>query len=91
VESRLLDIPEAAARLKTTPRHIRELIATRRLSFVKVGRLVRFDPDDIAAFIEAGRVDATEARRSLSSREKPPGVVRAFQRVNRLARERDSR
>ena len=46
---RLLSIGQLAERLGTTPRHVRRLVAERRVPFVKVGRLVRFDPDDIAA------------------------------------------
>ena len=45
---RLLSIGQLAERLGTTPRHVRRLVAERRVPFVKVGRLVRFDPDDIA-------------------------------------------
>lgn len=51
----LLDIPELAKRLGTSQRHIRRLIADRRIPYVKVGRLVRFDPDEIAAWLDEGR------------------------------------
>lgn len=40
----LVDIAEAAARLGVTERHVRRLVSERRIDFVKVGRLVRFDP-----------------------------------------------
>ncbi len=43
----LLDVRTVAARLGTTERHIRQLIADRRIPFFKVGRSVRFDPDII--------------------------------------------
>jgi excisionase family DNA binding protein len=53
---RLLSIGQLAERLGTTPRRVRRLVAERRVPFVKVGRLVRFDPDDIAAWLDARRV-----------------------------------
>jgi excisionase family DNA binding protein len=53
---RLLSIGQLAERLGTTPRHVRRLVAERRVPFVKVGRLVRFDPDDIAAWLDGRRV-----------------------------------
>jgi excisionase family DNA binding protein len=55
---RLLTLPEAAERLGTSVRFLRRLIAERRIAFVKVGRHVRIDPDDLEAFIAAGRVEA---------------------------------
>jgi excisionase family DNA binding protein len=48
----LLDKPAAAAKLGTTVRHLTDLVARREIPFVKVGRLVRFKPDDIDAYIE---------------------------------------
>lgn len=55
---RPLNIAEAADRLGVTPRFVRRLVAERRIPFLKVGRHVRFDPDDIDAFLAAGRVEA---------------------------------
>jgi excisionase family DNA binding protein len=37
---------------------MRRLVMERRIAFVKVGRHVRIDPDDLEAFVEAGRVEA---------------------------------
>jgi excisionase family DNA binding protein len=54
---RLLSIGQLAEGLGTTPRHVRRLVAERRVPFVKVGRLVRFDPDDIAAWLDGRRVN----------------------------------
>lgn len=59
---RLFDVPAAAAYLDVSPRFIRRLIAERRLAFVKLGRHVRFDIDDLDAFIDSGRVLPVEAR-----------------------------
>jgi excisionase family DNA binding protein len=57
----LLNIDEAAERLRTTPRFIRRLIAERRIAFHKVGRYVRLSPADLDAFVAAGRVEPAEA------------------------------
>lgn len=55
---RLIDIGAAAERLGTTERHMRALIACRKIDYIKVGRLVRFDPKSLDAWIEAQRVKA---------------------------------
>jgi excisionase family DNA binding protein len=54
--STLLDIGAVAERLSVTERHVRRLVAERRIPYVKVGRFVRFDPVDIADWITAARV-----------------------------------
>jgi excisionase family DNA binding protein len=53
----LLTAEELADHLGVTVRHIRRLIAERRISFLKVGRLVRFDPDDVTNWLAAVRVN----------------------------------
>jgi excisionase family DNA binding protein len=55
----LLTPDEVAARLRATPRFVRRLVAERRIAFVKVGRLVRFEASAVAAYIEANRVTPT--------------------------------
>ena len=50
---RLLDIGDAAECLGTTERHMRALIANRKIDYIKVGRLVRFDPSTLDAWIRA--------------------------------------
>lgn len=52
----LLTADEVAARLKATPRFVRRLVAERRIAFVKVGRLVRFEASAVAAYIDRNRV-----------------------------------
>lgn len=54
--STLLDIGAVAERLSVTERHVRRLVAERRIPYVKVGRFVRFDPVDVADWITAARV-----------------------------------
>lgn len=52
---RLLSIDQLADHLGTSPRHIRRLIAERRIPYVKVGRLIRFDPGEIAIWLDERR------------------------------------
>jgi excisionase family DNA binding protein len=47
----LLTIEQLAAHLGVTPRHIRRLIAERRIPHLKVGRFVRFDPADVSTWL----------------------------------------
>ena len=54
----LLDINEAADRLGTTERHMRALIADRKIAYIKVGRLIRFDPKSLDEWIEANTIMA---------------------------------
>lgn len=54
----LLDTPAAARRLGVGKRTVQELVADRKLACIKIGRAVRFDPADLAAFVEANRVKA---------------------------------
>ena len=52
---RLLTIGEVAEYLGVTERHVRRLVAERRIPFVKWGHLLRFDREEIAAWIDAAR------------------------------------
>ena len=52
---RLLTIGEVAEYLGVTERHVRRLVAERRIPYVKWGHLLRFDPEEIAAWIDAAR------------------------------------
>jgi excisionase family DNA binding protein len=53
--SRLLDIDAVAIQLAVTPRHIRRLVAERRIPYLKVGRFIRFDPAEVDAWLDAAR------------------------------------
>ena len=57
---RLLTVEEAAGRLGTSTRFVRRLIFERRIAFVKVGRHVRIAPEDLDAFVAAGRIDVLQ-------------------------------
>jgi excisionase family DNA binding protein len=52
----LLSIDQVVERLGTSTRHIRRLIADRRIPYLKVGKLVRFDPDEINRWLDGSRV-----------------------------------
>ena len=51
----LLDITALAELLGVQPRHIRRLVAERRIPIIKWGRLIRFDPDEIRRWIDRYR------------------------------------
>jgi excisionase family DNA binding protein len=54
----LLDQRELAEHLGITERHVRRLVAERRIPFVKVGRFVRFDPDSVSSWLATATVEA---------------------------------
>ena len=51
----LLDITQLAEHLGVQPRHIRRLVHEKRIPYVKWGHLIRFDPADIATWLEGNR------------------------------------
>lgn len=51
----LLTITELADHLSVNARHVRRLVQERRIPYVKWGHLVRFDPDDIAEWLDRQR------------------------------------
>lgn len=53
----LLDVPGLAAHLGVTDRHVRRLIDERRIPYLRWGQRIRFDPDEIARWLEAARVE----------------------------------
>jgi excisionase family DNA binding protein len=53
----LMTFEEAAQRMKISVRHVRRLVAERRIAYVPVGRCVRLAPADIAAYIASVRVE----------------------------------
>ena len=61
----LLTVEQAAERLGTPTRFVRRLIAQRRIRFCRIGRYVRIAANDLAEFIEAGRVEPATGRGSI--------------------------
>ncbi|MGD0286349.1 MAG: helix-turn-helix domain-containing protein [Acidimicrobiales bacterium] len=51
----LRTIDQLVERLGVSIRHIRRLVAERRVPYLKVGWLVRFDPAEITAWLDGAR------------------------------------
>ncbi len=51
----LIDITSLAELLGVEPRHIRRLVAERRIPIIKWGHLIRFDPVEIREWIDSYR------------------------------------
>ena len=54
--SALLTMDQVALRLGTSLRHVRRLVAERRIPIVKVGRFVRFDAHEVEHWVDDHRV-----------------------------------
>jgi excisionase family DNA binding protein len=52
----LIDIETLARRLGDSVRHVRRLVADKRIPYLKVGHFIRFDPEEIATWLNAQRV-----------------------------------
>ncbi len=51
----LMDLPAVAERLGVNQRHIRRLVAERRIPYLKWGHLLRFDPVELDAWLDQAR------------------------------------
>lgn len=51
----LLDITTLAEYLGVNTRHVRRLVAERRIPFIKWGHLIRFDPVEVREWVDAFR------------------------------------
>ncbi|MEM7342484.1 MAG: excisionase family DNA-binding protein [Actinomycetota bacterium] len=58
---RLVDIDGAADYLTVSPRLVRAMVAERRIPYLKVGKFVRFDLDDLDGWLDQQRVAAEVA------------------------------
>jgi excisionase family DNA binding protein len=63
-----MGIHEIADHLGVTVRHVRRLVAERRIPYVKWGNLLRFDPDEVSDWLAQRRVGPPALRR----RDHPP-------------------
>jgi excisionase family DNA binding protein len=54
----LMSIDQLATRLGITVRHVRRLVAEKRVPYLKVGRPVRFDPGEISTWLSESRRSA---------------------------------
>ena len=66
--TRLLDLPAIAERLGVNQRHIRRLVAERRIPYIKWGHLLRFDPAEVEAWIADHRVEPAHSSGRTSGR-----------------------
>lgn len=51
----LLTIDQLADRLGTSVRHVRRLVAERRVPFLRVGKFIRFDSAEISDWLDESR------------------------------------
>ncbi|MGD0595858.1 MAG: helix-turn-helix domain-containing protein [Acidimicrobiales bacterium] len=77
----LLTIEELADHLGVTVRHVRRLIAEKRVPYVKWRRFIRFDPDEIARWLD----EACHPQRS-GSRPRGPGHAKRRASLNLAGR-----
>lgn len=57
---RLVSIEDVAEHLGVSVRHVRRLVYERRIPYVKWGHLLRFDVDDVNAWVAGSRIAAVE-------------------------------
>lgn len=60
----VLTYDEAAKYLKTSTRHLRELVYRRQIAFTHVGRLVRFRVGDLDCYLEKRTVRPDSPRKT---------------------------
>jgi len=68
----LMDIEAVAERLHVGVRHVRRLVTEKRIPYRKWGHLLRFEPDEIEAWIAAAQVPAEPAIGRNGSWSGPP-------------------
>ena len=54
----LYDIPRVASLLDVKESFVRRLVAQRRIPFLKIGKFIRFDPDEIGQWLDHRRAEA---------------------------------
>ncbi len=64
----LIDVAALAQRLGVTQRFIRRLTAEDRVPFLKIGKFVRFDPQEIDRWIDEARCPAVASNNNMKSR-----------------------
>lgn len=58
----LWDATQLADHLGVSPRFVRRLVEERRVPFLKIGKFIRFDQREVAAWLRARRVDIAPGR-----------------------------
>lgn len=62
--SKLIDIEATASRLGVSVRYVRRLVAERRIPYFKLGHLVRFDIEEVEAWLSRTKVNELGPRRT---------------------------
>jgi excisionase family DNA binding protein len=57
----LYDVSQAAKELGISPISVRRKVRTKELPHRRIGNLIRFTPEDLAAYLEAAAVPAKKA------------------------------
>jgi excisionase family DNA binding protein len=52
----LMTMDQLAERLGVTRRHVRRLVDERRVPFLRVGRFIKFNPAEVAEWLNSNRV-----------------------------------
>ena len=55
----MLDITGVANRLGVEVRYVRRLVAERRIPYIKLGHLLRFDPAEVESWLDQARRPAS--------------------------------
>lgn len=76
----LMDLDAVARRLGVNHRHIRRLVAERRIPYLKWGHLLRFDPVEIAGMARAGSTTGRRPQIAWSTVVSWLALVEAFAR-----------
>lgn len=58
----LISVEQLADELGVSVRYVRRIIAERRIPYVKVGHLIRFQRDEVQRWVETNRVGALPGR-----------------------------
>jgi len=58
----LISVEQLADELGVSVRYVRRVVAERRIPYVKVGHLIRFQRDEVQRWVDANRVDALTGR-----------------------------
>ena len=78
----LLTEPQAAAHLAVCPRTLRKARQQGQLTYVLIGRAVRYTLDDLAAFVDSHRQEPTPCRPAApapkSRQQRHSGVIVPF-------------
>ncbi len=74
--SHLVDIEAVAQHLGVSVRHVRRLVFERRIPFIKWGHLLRFDPNEIAVWVDGWRQGGAKPADTKRVEPKPTAVRR---------------